>query len=678
MKSNEKCVEIRCTKAQEEVITHHFDADSLLNVIAGPGSGKTKTLVDRVAYALSTGIKPNEIFVFSLTNSAVEDFQRKVAKLVGIDLALSIHISTFHSFCYKLVTERHPSWKLLNPLASLETKIVKKLFGIEDEEKAKKQYTLFEIKGTPLPILMANTPYHLKDKIFFSKIVYEACDILKGGSYLSEGKLVIIDEFQDVSSEMMELILLISKGKHLTVVGDIDQSIYDFTGANADVNWGHLKRAYSGVHRKDFALDKSFRLPREIIVASRKVIGSRHTLMETALVKDEPTGVVREEFSGPRDELEFIYEEIDYLMKNTNGSIRPSNIAILSHFNDTVETIKDYFENRGKIPVQLAKDKKSWSKTKLSVLLFLLRLMDNPHSDSDLLIIARYINKVGPVLLKKVEMLAKENQTSIYEAWHNEQITKLRFTNSERSKLEPFFHFLDNVRESLNKNSSESIANHLIQMVRLVNLNGKIEIPSEKIEQLFSSLYEDLVQMAAVYSEIKESIPDEPSLLAFFNENYERSKMYAQILHNYKEHSVDAVTLSTLHSAKGLEWDIVFITTSLKTERAVDIYYNRNLLYVGATRAKHRLYLNKDVNENLIGVDVESSRGAEFGKHRLSTYHTLDYFDNLQGQAREISSDVSPFKWGRPFTKGHSTAPLVGNLQRRGARGFHSLKRLLC
>lgn len=630
-------VSISCTKSQLEAIETPLEADTLLNIIAGPGTGKTKTLVDRIGFALDNGIKPHEIIVFSLTRKTVEDFKLKMLDVFGEELTIGVDVSTFHSFCYNLVKLKIPNITHFSRTVKMEPDFIRDYYKIKENVNICRSYDEKYYKDLlqyDFPTIMASKAIRSKkekENIFFDKCIMEAARIIKidPSIVMNDCKLIIIDEFQDVSSIIMEFLKEIVKGKHLTISGDIDQSIYGFTGAIPSKNWGMMDKIYDKDHRLDLVLEDSFRLPQNLIKVATNTLQSDTTLLRSAL-KDEPEIYpFRVTFEDSKKEAEFINQEIDKLIQNSNGMIKPSNIAILSHSNASVDAFGFHLSMIGKYNVTKLKDEQSWKKSSLSMILDFLKLMDNPHDDDSLVSVCRHLSSVGPVTLRKI----KEVSDSIGESIYSTVLDNPEVLDKKQLKL--FFPFISYLSKlCLNKNDSNSIMFNLINLCSETNFKKVIEsMPPAKIEKELVDLNMDF---KIISKTLKENEGNNPTLIKYFIDNYDQTNFYKRLM---KLDSDNAVTISTIHTSKGREWDIVFITSTLNDMRDMTaIAKDSNCNYVGITRAKHLLYYNKDHWGSHGYLDYKLPSTA-------SNYHgTLTYLPHLKSKGTPNNLNELP-KW---------------------------------
>lgn len=661
-------VSISCTESQLNAIESSLQPDTLLNLIAGPGTGKTKTLVDRIAYALSCGIDPSQIVVFSLTRKTVEDFKIKMLDILGENLALGVQVCTFHSFCFQLVKHKYPNVAHFHKSSRMDTDFIHSFYKLGNSIRIRRmfnqEYYNLLLKYD-FPTIMGSKSITKKDRdtIFFDKCVLEAAQIARETPdiVLNECKLIMIDEFQDVSSIIMEFLKEVVKGKHLTIAGDIDQSIYGFTGAFPSKNWGTMDKIYNKSNRKDLVLENSFRLPENLIKVATNSLHSKTTLLKSAVRGEAELIPFRVAFERPEAEAEFIRNEIDKLVSNSNGTVKPGDIAVLSHSNASADAIGVHLSMFGKFPVSKLKDEQSWKKSPLSMILDFLKIINDPHDDNAMVSVCRHLGSVGPATLRKLKEIADSVGESIYTTVldHPELLD-----NNQHKLVSPFVNYLGKIE--LDVNDSNSIMYNLVGLCSQTNFKKMLEsMPPVKIQKELMDLNEDLRLIAKVMP-IKE---DESTLLQRFLENYDQTNFYKRLM---KMDSSNAITISTIHTAKGREWNVVFITSTINDNRRISsLSTDLNCNFVGVTRAKHLLYYNRDQWTSLCYTDYASSIGAP------AYQGTLKYLPHLISQGTPNNLNQLP-RWSSS-KKGIDIPTinrLVANMDIRKNIGISLLKRV--
>jgi len=582
--------EIEVTPSQHEVITHPVDTNTTLQVIAGPGSGKTTTLVYKIAYMIGNlGIHPSEILILSMTNKAVEALQTRLAEIYGENVM--VDVTTFHGFAHRCVIKTEESRS--NGIQIIEEAGWRTLIQLIDGHSKVNKYTLsklidaFKKEGSQseaVKTLCKSARIDLDDlkdvikTLDTSNVLVHSDVMIRAKNHVKEGriplpyKVVIVDEFQDVYPEIYELVQLVSQNSHLIVAGDPHQSIYGFLGSNDVVKtlFAKFKPIYT------LFLNESFRSTPEIIEASNTVV-KRET---PSVAFKDITGFkpVTKLFKEPTDQYEWVTKEIIRLMKESEGIIEPSDIAILARTNNELLSIKHVLNFYGVLDFRLTSNP-SWLSEGLFHLLDYLRIICSPEtSNFPIICTLNLLKGIGPAKVKALHRGALEEQISLYDyMYHQKDKDKLK-----PAKLGAYLNTIEHVRKKIDLDDPESIFHNLLYLANELGLKESlaktIDSPAEK-EKIINQLldfYENL-KLSKSYKN------DEVCLADHFLGHYIEVLPIARTKRSVK--------LSTIHAAKGLEFPIVFILGAHQSivKKSKD---EENLLYVAMTRAKTMLYLS--------------------------------------------------------------------------------------
>lgn len=665
-----KEVEIRCTDAQREVITAESMPNSLINVISGPGTGKTTTLCNRIAYLLGTGVMPSEIIVFSLTNQSVNDVKNTLAGILGDTLAAGVQITTIHSCANKLVSLNSAYWQVTRDKSSLDPKILDSLLrSLTVPDLRKERNGSLVGKDSSLAaklssqeirkIKMTNPTLYKKllgyenpgistlvksDNVLYDKIVYEATKMLHRNhtsmqasttdvastnvnipASITNVKEVIVDEFQDISSVLLDFILEISRGRQLTVAGDIDQSLYTFNGATPDENIKAILPIYKqdGYNLKEIILDETFRFSKSIHKLSLNLLGTDYSLIKNT-VEEEPINIIREEFFSTADEFEFVYKEINDLIDASKGFLSPKNFAVLSNKNFILDRFKEYSDKKNSnLKVKRIFGSQKWLDTKASSIVSFLQLLDNPHSDPSMLVAISFLDGIGPKMTMQIKKEAEDHGNSIYDYLISSEKYAKKIDRNLFSRLEKLTGDVDRTDPS-------SIVVCLIEIGNLFNFPKLLgtEVAHAQYNKILKELFENLKVLKVIH-------PSDVDLLSYFLSNYQEEFLKESDLETLDTDSVDDfVTVSTIHGAKGLQWDIVFVLSNLDFSNLASFPLNSRTNYVAATRARQLLYLNKAVTEKMLYVDTYKRDEADQSTVKVNYRKTMvDYIPELKLKA---------------------------------------------
>ena len=649
--------------------------DGPLLILAGAGSGKTRTLTYKIAYLLEEGIvKPWEILAITFTNKAAKEMKTRVESLIG-ENGNDIWLGTFHSVCVRILKREinligySTDFNIFDELDKEKViKEVLKKLNIDDKvypvslikyeisnakdkmidyvkykndaigdfrkEKIAEVYELYQ------KTLKQNNALDFDDIIMLTvKIFLENPDRLN--YYQNKFKYILVDEYQDTNKVQFILISLLSAahGK-ICVVGDESQSIYGFRGADIS-NILNFEREYPNA--KVVKLEENYRSTKNILNAANEVIKNNKSKIDKKLwtENDEGEKICYKTLPNEYEEVEFVVDKIDEICKKENKTY--SDFAVLFRTNAQARVLEEVFMRNG-TPYKLIGGLKFYSRKEIKDLTSYLKLIQNKDDNISL---KRIINEpkrgIGDTALDRLDILATENNISIFEL--------IQDSNN-----------LIGIRSAGNIIMFRDMINELIA------LKDKIKISELMKEVLKKSGYEDMLNQ----EDSKESEMRFENLMEFIGvamefENETADATLADFLDSIAlvsdvdklDESSEAVTLMTMHSAKGLEFDDVFLVGMedglFPSKRSIDevdgIEEERRLCYVGITRAKERLYITNASKRTLYGsttytmpsrfideisddlLDEQSQENKSLRKRKSE-----DYLDNEYSQVDSIIS----------------------------------------
>ena len=593
---------------QEAVLT----TEGPLLILAGAGSGKTRVLTHRTAYLIEEkGVNPYNILAITFTNKAAGEMRERIDQMVGYG-SESIWVSTFHSTCVRIlrryidrlgygtnftIYDAEDQKSLIKDICKrleIDTKIHKeKMFlsvissakdemigPIEFENNAAGDYAKriqAQVYREYQQALKMNNALDFDDLIFKTVELFKL-DKEVLSSYQDRFRYIMVDEYQDTNTVQFEFIRLLSqKYKNLCVVGDDDQSIYKFRGANIQ-NILNFEKYFEDA--KVIKLEQNYRSTQNILDAANGVIANNVGRKSKRLWTENGTG---EKIHF--EQLDSGYEEADYIVRDIARKVRKGEAeykqcAILYRTNAQSRLFEERFivEN---IPYKIVGGVNFYSRKEIKDLLCYLKTIDNGQDE---IAVKRIINVpkrgIGAATISKVTTYALAEGISFYSALCNAK--DIPGLGKAVSKLEPFVLFIQSMKAKAEVMSVADLLNELIELTGYVNelaLEGTDEAKA-RIQNI-----EELVSKAASYDESEEH----PTLRGFLEE----VALVADI-DSLQEES-DYVVLMTLHSAKGLEFPHVYLAgmedglfpsyMSITSDDASDIEEERRLAYVGITRA---------------------------------------------------------------------------------------------
>lgn len=627
-------------KQQEAV----FYTDGPLLILAGAGSGKTRVLTHRIAYLIEEkGINPWNILAITFTNKAAGEMRERVDKLVGFG-AESVWVSTFHSMCVR-VLRRHIGllgydtnftiydtddqktlMKDICKLLQIDTKQLRErtllsmishakneLVGTKEfrlqaggdylRQKAADVYEEYERQ------LRANNALDFDDLLVKTVQLYQTqTDVL--ASYQNRFRYIMVDEYQDTNTVQFELVKLLASGyRNLCVVGDDDQSIYKFRGANIK-NILNFEEFFPDA--KVIKLEQNYRSTQNILNAANGVIRNNNGRKEKTLWTSNKEGDKLElrQFDTAYDEAEFIVSDIKTHVNN--GDCTYNSNAVLYRTNAQSRMFEEKLV-AANVPYKIVGGINFYARREIKDLLAYLKTVDNGRDD---LAVRRIVNVpkrgIGLTSINRVQEYAASHEIGFYEALRG--VDLIPNIGRGAAKLESFAALIEHFKADAKDKSILELMNEIIDetgYVQSLEAEGAEEAES-RIENI-----DELLNKIAAYEEICEE-RDEPADLSGF---LEEVALVADI--DSLDESTDYVVLMTLHSAKGLEFPHVYLAgmeeglfpsyLSVTADSLDELEEEMRLCYVGITRAKKNLTLTCS-KKRMVRGETQYNRMSRFLK----------------------------------------------------------------
>jgi DNA helicase-2/ATP-dependent DNA helicase PcrA len=596
-------------KEQQEA-AHHVDGPLL--VIAGAGSGKTRIVTFRIAHLLELGVPPSEIIAVTFTNKAAEEMRERVHNLTRA----FVLTCTFHSLCARILRE------------AIEVLGYKKDFVIFDEEDTEKvlkecftRLNIKEDKGflkktrseisqlknnlqepdATLPIyqlyqekLKEYNALDFDDLLFLTvKLFREHADILE--RFQKRWSYILIDEYQDTNAAQYMIIKLLAKQHgNVFAVGDPDQSIYSWRGANIG-NILNFEEDFPGA--KVVSLEQNYRSRDNILQAANALIKHNENRYEKNLWSDRGKGAPIGFFiaADEREEAKFVLSRLKYhILKDQ----LPLNECVIFYRTNFQSRLYEDALLREKIPYKIVGGLSFYQRREIKDILAYLRIV---LGSSDFLAFARTINLpkrgFGEASLAKLRSFAEENRINILSAALMAVRGEYKVSAKQREGIQDYLDLIIGLKEMVQKQEPlPEIISHTIERTRYLEY---LQEDPETFEERRSNL-EELITKASEWEKDQES----PSLTAFLEELSLKSSL------DQASGEEDTLKLMTLHNSKGLEFSLVFLV-GLEEDLLPHINCKadpnsleeeRRLCYVGMTRAKEFLYLTAARNRFLFGT----------------------------------------------------------------------------
>jgi ATP-dependent DNA helicase UvrD/PcrA len=640
---------------QRQAVMHE---GSPLLIVAGAGSGKTAVLTRRIAYLIAArGVGVGQILAITFTNKAAAEMRERVVRLVG-NQARAMWVSTFHSICVRILRNQA---SLINGLNSNFS-----IYDADDSRRLLQMIGRdmgLDIKRFS-PRLLANAISNLKNELIdpdqavadlsdssdeltrtvasvygeyqrrlrtanaldFDDLIGETVGILQAFPQIAQYyrrrfRHVLVDEYQDTNHAQYVLVReLAGRGAleseaspddvppaDLCVVGDADQSIYAFRGATIR-NIEDFERDYPDA--KTILLEQNYRSTQNILSAANSVISRNSGRREKRLWTDAGAGelIVGYVADNEHDEARFVAEEIDALAER--GEITYNDVAVFYRTNNSSRSLEEVFIRAG-IPYKVVGGVRFYERKEIRDMIAYLRVLDNP---GDAVSMRRILNTprrgIGDRAEACVSVYAENTGSSFADALQAAAEGKVPMLNSRSEKaIAAFVELLDDLRGRLDDDLGDLVESVLErsgyrrelesstdpqELARLDNLNELVSVAHEfSTDQALETR-----DAAAALEADDEDVPDTGVLAAFL----ERVSLVSDT-DEIPEHGAGVVTLMTLHTAKGLEFPVVFVTGwedgmfphMRSLDDPTELSEERRLAYVGITRARQRLYVSRAI-----------------------------------------------------------------------------------
>ena len=597
-----------------------FTTQGPVLILAGAGSGKTSVLTRRIAYLIeNTGVNPWNIMAITFTNKAAGEMRQRVDDIVGYG-SESIWVATFHSTCVRILrrhidrlgydtsftiydtddqksvmkevckkldidTKQLKEKTILGAISSAKDNLISPLdyemsaMGDFNKRKIANAYKEYQM------LLKKNNALDFDDIIVKTVELFKACpEVLE--NYQNRFLYIMVDEYQDTNTAQFELIrLLAQRNRNLCVVGDDDQSIYKFRGANIR-NILDFEKVYPDA--EVIKLEQNYRSTQNILDAANNVIHNNIGRKDKALWTDRGSGnrIHFRPFDNAYDEAEYIASDIK--SKKYQGTSDYGQCAVLYRTNAQSRLLEESFISEG-IPYDVVGGVNFYARKEIKDLLAYLKTIDNGKDD---LAVKRIINVprrgIGAASVNKVQDFADHMGISFFEAM--QRIDEITSIGKAGEKLRNFALMIMMFRTKLQHGTLEDLITDVIETTQYTK--ELEESDDDDAEDRLQNI-DELISKVVSFEQEQEELGEEASLSAFLEE----VALVADI--DGVDKDDNKVLLMTLHSAKGLEFSQVYLAgmedgvfpsyMTITSDDPTEIEEERRLAYVGITRAKDDL-----------------------------------------------------------------------------------------
>ena len=663
-------------KPQKEAVFH---TEGPLLILAGAGSGKTRVLTHRIAYLIEEkGVNPWNILAITFTNKAAEEMRQRVDSLVGIG-AESIWVSTFHSMCVRILRryidrlgydnrftiydtdDQKTLMKEVCRKTDIDTKRFKERMLLSVISSAKNEMILpeeFELNAggdfVQLKIAKVYKEYEAQmranNALDFDDLLVKTVQLLETQpdvreNYQERFRYIMVDEYQDTNTVQFRLVsLLAGKYRNLCVVGDDDQSIYKFRGANIR-NILDFEKEFSDA--KVIKLEQNYRSVGNVLEVANSVIRNNKGRKEKTLWTDNEKGekIRLRQFDTAYDEAQFIAEDIK---DETAQGANYSDHAVLYRTNAQSRLLEEKFVAMN-IPYKIVGGINFYSRREIKDVLSYLKTIDNGKDD---LAVRRIINVpkrgIGLTTINRIQESAAARGIGFYDALSAPDL--IPGIGRSASKLDSFAALIEYFK---GRSEESGVTDLLTEVIEKTGYTESLEADDpEELEARVQNI-DELVSKAAVYEESCSDRGERPTLSGFLEE----VALVADI--DSVAEDREYVILMTLHSAKGLEFPHVYLAgmedglfpsyMSISGDDPEELEEERRLCYVGVTRAEEKLTLTC-ARMRLVRGERQYNSMSRFIKEMPSALIDTGkreggFSQNVSlGEKRTYSSEVSGYK----------------------------------
>jgi DNA helicase-2/ATP-dependent DNA helicase PcrA len=611
--------------AQQEAVTQMFGP---LLVLAGAGSGKTKVLTHRIAHLVSKGVNPYEILAVTFTNKAANEMKQRLTNILGEEIVKNIWVGTFHNICSRILRQDVEKYKTDDGRSWCNNFVI---FDQDDSLSLIKQAVklenldekMYQPRAVQSSISMAknkmmnafkfasNARDYRSDKISkvfhtyegllsvnnaldFDDLLLITVNLLKNSDetlqkYYSRFKHILVDEYQDTNLSQYKMINLFHTGgnekidanRSLCVVGDVDQSIYSWRGADYKII---LNFQSDFPDAKLIKLEQNYRSTENILEAANHIIANNVERLDKTLFSCKGKGdkISCFEAQNELEEAHYIANKISAL---TVGKYSYNDCVVLYRTNAQSRAIEESFMAKG-LPYSMIGGVKFYERKEIKDLVAYLKIIYNSDDSQS---VKRILNvprrSIGPTSIKKVDEISNRESMSFFSVLENID-NYSEFNNRTQNSIKDFTKLLHKAKDNLDRMPLSEFISKLIEDIGYLDVLKAegTEEANNRIENI-----QEFISAAREYEDM-DSGNDLGEFLT-------QLALVSDI--DTHDESSESVTLMTLHAAKGLEFPIVFLagmeegifphSRSLNT--ATEMEEERRLMYVGVTRAEVLLYL---------------------------------------------------------------------------------------
>ncbi|KAK0500348.1 P-loop containing nucleoside triphosphate hydrolase protein [Armillaria luteobubalina] len=640
--------------AQLQAVQH--DPNIPLQILAGPGSGKTKVLTSRIAHLIIQHmLPPSSICAVTFTKKAANEMRERLTKLIGKERTSQVRMGTFHALCALYLRKHALRVGIKGNFTVCDSEEGKKIIsGLLKEQKdymaskdieiqpgnLQSKISKFKARGLSADnVLIMTPPVHPNEHntvLILDRLIAELYggyqetlkknnsldfdDLLIVGLRLFSGhrkavswcKHVLVDEFQDTNLTQYELMRAIGIARCVTIVGDPDQSIYGWRAAEV-ANLEKMQQHFPATEQ--IFLEQNYRSTGSILKLSLAIVSQDKKRIPKTLLSSHPNGIrpTLRQCNNENHEASFIAMEIKRVIAHMGGALHWGDFAVLLRFNALSRAIESALQKEG-IPHRILGGHRFFERLEIKDILAYLQLVDNPSFGPAF---SRAVNVPSRGIGEKTlaELFARADEMTITPLDLVERICDARVPDIKpavKRKLSSFVAAIRTIRDDANKGVLPAAL--IRKLLKCISYEEHLQ----KTQQEWETRWENVQELITFASDVQGSMltdvhlspggEDEDTPLRLF---LQASMLSSEGDEQNEEDNLNKVSISTCHAAKGLEWPVVIVPAAeagtFPFHRSEDIDEERRLLYVACTRAKGLLYLLNVVKRKIAGNLMERS-----------------------------------------------------------------------
>ena len=584
--------------------------DGPVMIIAGAGSGKTRTLTYRIAHLMELGVDPFHILALTFTNKAANEMKERIIKLVGGE-GRNLWMGTFHSIFARVLRAEATKLGYTSSFTIYDTddskatikQIVKQL---NLDPKTYKPSTVMSRISMAKSNQMYDQRIHNSNAMDFDDLLFNMNILLRDFpdvllKYQQRFHYIMVDEYQDTNyAQYLIVKKLAARNQNICVVGDDAQSIYAFRGANIQ-NIFNFKRDYPTMQL--FKLEQNYRSTKNIVNAANSIISRNRDQIQKELWSDNGVGnrirlirAVDEKDEGMR-----VADSIQNFRLGEDADYR--DFAILYRQNSLSRSIEDALRKMN-IPYKIYQGLSFYGRREVKDVLAYLRLAINPHDDESLVRVINYpIRGIGQTTMDKIRVAAADNDVSIWTVLENIGDFGLPIQSGAVQKITEFVYMIKRFGAEVPTTDAFTLAKQIVYASGIIKALREEDDPEsaeriDNIDELLNGVQEFCEEEESEYSENSDNSENSEKKLRTLDEFLQQVLLYTSEDKD-KDKDADKVSLMTIHAAKGLEFPYVFVVgmeeqifPSFLAMSRPELEEERRLFYVAVTRAEKQVTLS--------------------------------------------------------------------------------------